>query len=183
MLYNWLRLNLYLAGFLKCRLLQLLHLGLLHSLIGGVYLLLLLLSKALPFQLLLKHLLEQFLRDQSRMPLILILNLIQGLHELHLPLGVIRLILQRLHRVALLLIELQLSQQLFGLLGIPVRVVVPRAAGFDDVVMVFGVCFECDLGVAVRAFQIEAEDLYAEVHLVVADLHTHVELCADVQVV
>lgn len=49
--------------------------------------------------------------------------------------------------------------------------------------MIFGVCFEGDFGVAVCAFEVEPEDLDAQVGVLVADFHTHVELGPDVEIV
>lgn len=49
--------------------------------------------------------------------------------------------------------------------------------------MIFRVCFEGDFRIAVGALEVETEDLDAEVGLLVADFHAHVELGADVKVV
>ena len=49
--------------------------------------------------------------------------------------------------------------------------------------MVFGIGFEGDLGVAVGALKVEPEDLNAEIGLLVADFHPHVELGPDVEVI
>ena len=52
-----------------------------------------------------------------------------------------------------------------------------------DVVMVLGISFECDFCVAVGALEVEPEDLDAQIGLFVTDLHSHVELGTDVQIV
>jgi hypothetical protein len=49
--------------------------------------------------------------------------------------------------------------------------------------MIFGVSFECDFAVAVGAFEVEPEDLDAQIDFLVADFHSHVEFGADVEVV
>lgn len=46
--------------------------------------------------------------------------------------------------------------------------------------MVFGVSFEGDFAIAIGAFEVEPEDLNAQVCLFIADLHTHVELGSNV---
>lgn len=61
--------------------------------------------------------------------------------------------------------------------------VVSRSSGFDDIVMILGVGFECDFSIAVGAFEVKPENLNAEICLFIAYLHTHIELGADVEVV
>ncbi len=49
--------------------------------------------------------------------------------------------------------------------------------------MVLRICFEANLVVAVGTLEIEAEDFNAQVSLLVADLHPHVELGTYIEVV
>lgn len=49
--------------------------------------------------------------------------------------------------------------------------------------MVFGVSFEGDLGVAVGTLKVEPKDLNAQIGLLVADFHSHVELGPNVEIV
>ena len=49
--------------------------------------------------------------------------------------------------------------------------------------MVFGVSFECDLGVAVGALKVEPKNFNAEIGLLITDFHPHVELGPDVEVI
>jgi hypothetical protein len=49
--------------------------------------------------------------------------------------------------------------------------------------MIFGVSFECDFAIAIGAFEVESEDLNAQVCLFVTNLHTHVELGSNVEIV
>lgn len=49
--------------------------------------------------------------------------------------------------------------------------------------MVFGVSLEGDFAVAVGAFEVEPENLDAQIGLQVAYLHSHVEFGTDVQIV
>ena len=62
-------------------------------------------------------------------------------------------------------------------------IIVPCSPCLHDIVMVFGIRLKSDFGVTESAFQIKPEDLNAEIHLVVADFHTHIELRSNIQVV
>lgn len=69
------------------------------------------------------------------------------------------------------------------MLGVFDGFIVSGSSLFDDIVVVLGVGFEGDFAVAVGALEVEPEDLDAEIGLFVADLHAHVELRADVEVI
>lgn len=88
-----------------------------------------------------------------------------------------------MHGVLLFLVDFKSFEVFFSVLCVFDGFVVSGASLFDDIVVVFGVGFERDFAVAVGALEVEAEDLDAEIGLFVADLHAHVELGADVQVV
>jgi hypothetical protein len=49
--------------------------------------------------------------------------------------------------------------------------------------MIFRVSFERNFSVAIGAFEVEAEDLNAQICIFVADFHAHVELGSDVQII
>jgi hypothetical protein len=49
--------------------------------------------------------------------------------------------------------------------------------------MIFGVSFEGYFAIAVGAFEVEPEDFDAQVGVLVADFHTHVEFGSDVEIV
>ena len=49
--------------------------------------------------------------------------------------------------------------------------------------MILGVSFESDFGIAVSAFEVEPEDLYSQVGLLVTDFHAHVEFGSNVEIV
>ena len=61
--------------------------------------------------------------------------------------------------------------------------IVAGASCFDDIVMVFGVSFEGNFGIAICAFEVEAEDFDPKVGFFVANFHSHVEFGADVEVI
>lgn len=49
--------------------------------------------------------------------------------------------------------------------------------------MILRISFESDFGIAIGAFEVEPEDLDAQIGLLVTDLHTHVELSTNVEIV
>ena len=69
------------------------------------------------------------------------------------------------------------------MLGVFDGFVVASASRLDDIIMVFRVSFEGYFSVAIGAFEIEPKNLDAEVDLFVADLHSHVELGPNVQII
>lgn len=70
-----------------------------------------------------------------------------------------------------------------SLLSVLDGLIVAGASIFYDVVMIFGVSFETDFIVAISALEVESKDFNAKVSLLIAYLHSHVELGADVQIV
>jgi hypothetical protein len=58
--------------------------------------------------------------------------------------------------------------------------IISGSSSLDQIIMILGVSFECDFAIAICAFEVEPEDLNAQVCLFVADLHTHVELGSNV---
>jgi hypothetical protein len=117
------------------------------------------------------------------LPSVEILDIFESFHEVHFSLGVVGSIFEVLHGIFFLLIDFESSEVLFSLLRILDGFVVASSSCFYDVVMVFGVSFECDFGVAVCTFEIEPKDFDAQIGLFVTDLHSHVELGPDVEVV
>ena len=61
--------------------------------------------------------------------------------------------------------------------------VVASTTCLDDIIMIFGVGFEGDFSIAVGTLEVKPEDLDAQVDLFVADLHSHVELGPDIEIV
>lgn len=133
--------------------------------------------------LLIDEIFEQILRVDDSLPLVEVFNILKSLHKFHLSLGVIGFVFEILHGVFLLLISLKLLEILFSLLGIFDGLVVAGSSGFYNIIMVFGVSLEGDLAIAVGAFEVESENLYAQIGLQVAYLHSHVEFGTDVQIV
>lgn len=113
---------------------------------------LLLLRKPLILLLLHKHIIQQILRINQCMSFIQILYIIQSLHKLHLPLGIIGSGLKEFHAISLFLLFTHFFHQFLGLLSVFYGLVVSSAALFHDVVVVFRVGFETDVVVTVRAF-------------------------------
>ncbi len=58
--------------------------------------------------------------------------------------------------------------------------IISRSSSLDQIVMILGVSFECDFTIAIGAFEVEPENLNAQVCLFVTDFHTHVELGSNV---
>ena len=127
--------------------------------------------------------LQQIFRVDDGLPSIQVLNILKRLHELHFSLRVIRSVFKVLHGVFLLFVHLQPLEVLLGLLRVLNGLIVPGSSRFHDIVMVLGISFEGDLGVAIGAFEVEPEDFDAQIGLLVTDLHTHVELSTDVKIV
>lgn len=82
-------------------------------------------------------------------------DFIQCVHDLHLPLGVLSPILQRLHRVVLLLFLLVCARRIITTPGLKVAL----GTMFSNIVRVGGIGLEGDFGSTAVTTDIEAEDL------------------------
>jgi hypothetical protein len=79
--------------------------------------------------------------------------------------------------------NLQLFQVLFSLLCIFDSLVVPYTSRLYNIIMVFGVSFKCDFAITIRTFEVETENLNAEIELLVTNFHSHIKFGTNVQIV
>lgn len=63
------------------------------------------------------------------------------------------------------------------------RLVIACSARLYHIIMILWISFEGDFAIAVGAFEVEPEDLDAQICLLIANFHSHVKLGADVQVI
>lgn len=61
--------------------------------------------------------------------------------------------------------------------------IISGSSSFNDIIMIFGVCFECYFSIACGAFEIKTKNLYSKIGLLVANLHSHVEFSSNVEIV
>lgn len=69
------------------------------------------------------------------------------------------------------------------MLGIFYRFVISGTSSFNDIIVIFRIGFESDVGITISAFKIKSEDFNTEIDLIIADFHSHVELSSDVKIV
>ena len=69
------------------------------------------------------------------------------------------------------------------MLSIFYGLVVSGTSRLYDIVMIFGVSFKGNIGIAISAFKIKSKDFDSKIDLIITDFHSHVELGADVEII